>query len=364
MARVIFCSDYLGKYLSQEKGLAGGAEKQQKLIMDYLQKEGIEITLLTGQYNIKAEYPIFKFDTSKNILQRMWNKIRVILKSKGEIFYYRDFSMGHLFDFPLCKILGKKVIYAISSDILCDPKKYKKRFISRILYIITVKSADIIISQTQEQKDLLLKNLKKDSIVIRNVFEIKEKKPKKQGRHIIWISTLHEWKGPEFFLKLAEEFPEEHFQLIGGPAPEDKNRSYFDAIKNKTKKIQNLEFIGFVPPDKIKDYLNQAKILVNTTPIGPHGYAIEGFPNTFLEAWYYSVPVISLVVDPDGVIEKNKLGFCSGSFKQMKEDLRELLDNKELYSKMSQNSLDYIKDNHDIKKIIKKYLQVIKCMQK
>ena len=45
---------------------------------------------------------------------------------------------------------------------------------------------------------------------------------------------------------------------------------------------------------------DRAKVLVNTSDV-------EGFPNSYLQAWIRGVPVVTLI-DPDGVIEREGLG--------------------------------------------------------
>jgi glycosyltransferase involved in cell wall biosynthesis len=57
--------------------------------------------------------------------------------------------------------------------------------------------------------------------------------------------------------------------------------------------------------------ISNSKALISTSPM-------EGFPNIFIEAWACGVPVMSLFVDPGGVIEKEGLGeIVYGDFKSL-----------------------------------------------
>ena len=115
--------------------------------------------------------------------------------------------------------------------------------------------------------------------------------------------------------------------------------------------LPNLRFHGFVPYHKVNEYFEKASIFVNTS-------SIEGFPNTFIQAWMHYTPVVSLNVDPDGIIRNEKLGFCSSTFKQLVSDVTTLLEDERLRKTMGENARKYVEREHDIRKIAKKYIKI------
>ncbi len=63
---------------------------------------------------------------------------------------------------------------------------------------------------------------------------------------------------------------------------------------------------------------DRAKIFLNTS-------SIEGFPNTFLQAWIRGVPVVSFF-DPDSLVQRLQLGRIANSLDDMREAIRGLLE--------------------------------------
>ena len=96
--------------------------------------------------------------------------------------------------------------------------------------------------------------------------------------------------------------------------------AYYTNIKKAAFKIKNLKFLGFVPHEKINRYYQESSFLVNTSPS-------EGFPNTFLEAWGNSIPIITLGFDPDEIICKYKLGLHVKDFNELITNVEMLQNN-------------------------------------
>ena len=58
------------------------------------------------------------------------------------------------------------------------------------------------------------------------------------------------------------------------------------------------------------------------------------------------VAVVTLNVDPDDIIEKNKIGFHSVNFNQLLKDIEKLINDSEFRSEMSQRAYKYAIQNH------------------
>ncbi len=359
-------------YLSEgNHNFAGGAERQQVLLAKELARRGHRISFIVNDYRQPDIEKIGDIIVYKNSLPKFKNIIILfkiinifhfwkILENTGADIYYQRTAGSITGNIALfCLFRRKKFVYSIAHkfdvDGTCIHESYLTQKISIIkwcyksLFILGLRLADCVIAQNNNQLALLQNNFSKKGTIIRSIYNVQENTRYEKGSsEILWIASIQSWKGPEIFLELAKKIPEARFRMIGG-ASVDKN--YFESIKNKAHGISNLEFTGFVQPDKIQQFYKNAIIFINTSDS-------EGFPNTFLEAWSHSVPVVSLNVDPDEIISKNELGFHSENVSQLIEDVRKLLQNDELRNRLGQNGRKYVEKEHSVSMICKRYEQV------
>ena len=99
-----------------------------------------------------------------------------------------------------------------------------------------------------------------------------------------------------------------------------------------------------IPFLDVEDYLSRAALLVNTSKQ-------EGLPVAFLEAWLKEVPVLSLSVNPEECITRYNMGRVSGSFDKLVTDCEELLSNPLELKEMGKQGFDYVRENHDVRKV-------------
>jgi glycosyltransferase involved in cell wall biosynthesis len=81
-------------------------------------------------------------------------------------------------------------------------------------------------------------------------------------------------------------------------------------------------------------WIERAKIFLNTS-------IVEGFPNTFLQAWSRGVPVVSFF-DPDGLIRRLQLGAVPASTDDMRESIRGLLEADVYRENIGRRARDFV----------------------
>jgi len=112
-----------------------------------------------------------------------------------------------------------------------------------------------------------------------------------------------------------------------------------------------LDFLGPLPLVGVNRLLSTSKLLVCTSEF-------EGFPNTFLQAWAYNVPVVS-TVNPSGFITEFGLGRVIEDEPQLLLAVREILDSNELYEQCQQNIKNYFTEHHDADRAYQKVMKLI-----
>lgn len=80
----------------------------------------------------------------------------------------------------------------------------------------------------------------------------------KNSTTIAYVGSLYKNRKIENIIILAEKFPKHNFLVIGGP---NERANYFSRIVNDNQ-VQNIQFLGPVPHDKVSQYLFQSDILL------------------------------------------------------------------------------------------------------
>ena len=360
--KVCFIS-YKSYFLFNEKytGTFGGAEIQLYFLSTELAKDpSFSVSMVVGDYGQPSfqtieNVKLIKYIENKTFLERI-KFIRFFAKSLRFYFFLRRIN-AHIyiqrckndltaFTAFFCNFAKKKFIFMAASD----PDVLRKSpevatFYANYLHNYGIKNSDLIIVQNRKQKELLKINFRKDSLIQKNAFPIIIPEGNKRNG-ILWVGRCVKLKQPEKVFEIAKRNPDKEFTMICKSV--SYKLDYYNDIKCQSGEISNVTFIEYVPFKEIGTYFKKAKIFINTS-------IYEGFPNTFLQAWRCGTPVISLHVNPDNIIDLFGLGFHSKTLLQMQTDLNVLYSDTKRYKKMSDAACKYVKQNHDIEKIIREF---------
>lgn len=358
--KVCFFSPTAYSYFNRESdSWAGGAETQQFLLARRMIDRGVDVSFIVGDHG-QADVEVFDgIEVIRSFAPFTGNrKLRFIpdmLKIKrameiadADVYNQRStsFYTGQLAWFA--SRMGKRFTFSIGIDYNCYPDcQGHLSFPMTGMYRYGIRKADAVIAQTEEQRLLLKKNMKRDSVLIRNGIPILENGSGSAAassypdvrKELLWVGSFRRRKRPELFLEMARRMPEADFVIVGGGGDE---RDFYTGIEREASTIPNLTAPGFVPPDEIEEYYRRAWAYVNTS-------VLEGFPNTYLHSWRHGVPTFTLEIDPDGIIEYNGLGRRAGDLENLVASLREICSNQGIREEMSARALKYVRDNHDIR---------------
>lgn len=340
-------------------GHAGGAEIEQVHLGRELAKRGYDVSFVTyyhgiGQVESAQNIEIIKtYDRHGATELDVFRKLRLVWTSlryaKADVYFHESGAPGMLAFF--CYLNRKKFIYRISTDaIFSEAISGNYDFKKKIADTVEIKAANVVVAQNSFQKEVLRERFKVESVVIKNGLEIPPPGLQKQDPPIVlWVGRISSVKHPQVFVELARAIPHVHFEMIGGR--NDGECDLYDEIEREALKLPNLEFRGFVPYHHINGYFRKASLFVNTS-------SIEGLPNTFVQAWAHYTPIVSLNVDPDSIIQNEKLGFCSGTFRQLVSEVNTLLQDEKLRKTMGENARKYVEREHDVRKVVKVYIEI------
>ena len=349
--------------VSHYSGVFGGAQYQAKILLDELvRRNEFEITYLTRNFlpDYRPEgYRIVRIPS--NVISRrlgFFADYRAIMRALDEIapdvIYQRGLTSYTGYSAAYARKNSANMVLHIASDLDVTPymelrkmENYSVPLIEKKIGEYGLRWADNIITQTYRQRDLLKSNYGRDvSATIRNFHPLPTEAIEKcEPIKVLWIANFKKVKRPEYFVRLAEELRDlknTTFIMVGRAG----NMGQYSQLHEKIANIDNLEYLGEKEHSEVNRLISESHILVNTS-------LIEGFSNTFIQAWMRRVPVVTSGVDVDGILGKGDIGFRGNNFQEMKEFVLRLIQDSALRERMGKQAQDYAFREHSTSNIDK-----------
>lgn len=326
----------------------GGAERQQDILRTALRARGHRVSILTdaaleGALDSEEELLFPRIPNRSGVKRAVIDPlpvVRAIAEIDPDVVLVRGHQFYTVVTMLASAFVGTPYLYWVSNDKHLVPRGRSPWLIHR-LFIRAVDRARGTIAQTTRQRQQLRKRYGIDATVIPNCYEVPptDRSPPHEAReYLLWVGRLNPAKKPRTFLDLAKRLPEIACVMIG---PQSGSDTYHRDIVESIREVPNVRYEGYVPPSEIDSYYRSAIALVNTS-------TWEGFPNTFLEAWRFHTPVLSLTHDIEGHLSEGVGGRLSGSVTQLQADAIELASSQPAWESTAAGARQLVETEYSV----------------
>jgi glycosyltransferase involved in cell wall biosynthesis len=371
MATFVFIDDMLINVLLKKEKPSGGAAVQTYAWLLGLKFYGNEVCAITNSRSITIENEIKKncqsitllplYNPQKGLRWFRWIYYRIPYLYKTLKVIKPDYLVLSIPDWTsflfgvICFFLKIKLIIRVSCDHLIDSRIYK--FHSKVYVIIMNLGFSLsyaIICQNIFQYQILKKKYPLKKIAkfgnpfynkkVNNLLSLKYR------NYIAWVGLFQYQKNMKLLYKIASKLKYEKFKIAGMEnfiEIDKQTKHYIRALK----KLENVEFVGFLNRSRLIKFLKEAKFLLNTSHY-------EGFSNTFLEALICGTPILTTRnANPDSIISEFSIGYVYKKPEDIEQFMKATSESSFKY--MSENAIEYVQENHNYLNVAKKFLNFL-----
>lgn len=329
------------------RGLSHRGYQTSMVCMDYGQADGAEEdgVRIYKAYAPNAGLPVFRFIYPRWI--KLWSALR---RADADIYYTSCAGMQVGLLALFCQRHKRKFIYRVAHDNDCNPSSLLIPLArDKHLYEYGLRHARGILAQSQQQVVTLELNYQLNSQVAGMLVE----KPSRcipyeeQDIDVLWVNNIRQFKRPDLVLDLAESMPNASFHVVGGP----NEPELYVQIKRRAESMRNVTFHGPVPYRQVGEFYDRCRVFLNTSDV-------EGFPNSYLQAWVRSRPVVAFF-DPDGLINREGMGQAVTSLDEMRVAVLSYLNNRSALESVGERCRKYMSMMYGDDAVLQPYIQMI-----
>lgn len=298
-------------------------------------------------YEPRAGLPVVRF-----VHPRFTGLWRAMKRADADVYYVSCAGaiLGQVALF--CQRHGKRFVFRVASDADCSPDTLLIEYWrDKRLYEFGLRRASAILVQSAQQQQMLRENYGLDSIIAGMLVEHSDLDLPFEARDMdaLWVSNIRPLKRPDLLCDLAAALPHLSIHMAGGRVSSEP--ACYEEVHARALALSNLTFHGAVPFRDISGLYARARVFVNTSDI-------EGFPNTYLQAWASGTPVVAYF-DPDDVIEREGLGVAVATPQEMHDAVASLARDPQAWAAASARCRAYVERHFAERRVLEPYEQVL-----
>lgn len=334
------------------RGLASMGFEVLAVTCDFGQPDGLEVDgmRLLKCYPAQGGIPVLRF-----FHPRLTRGIAALRRADADVYITQGASLWSGIVRDTARAMGRRFLWLVGHDQdLIASLPELRRWRDRTWVRRAIRGADAIVSQTERQRVALRQVYGRESEVIPNPVEL----PPAPGVHrdggpptVAWLATYKPSKHPEWFTRFAERHPGIRCRMAGVVPVPPLTLECWDAARAAAARLGNLEVLPTIPHDQVGGFLDVASLFAHSSPA-------EGFPNTFLEAWARGIPTVT-AFDPDGVIERERLGACRLDYDAWEAELERRLADPALRAAEGARARAHAEAHHSPDVILTRHTRVL-----
>jgi len=342
--KLAFVDHFVYAYLAGRPGVLSGAERQLWLLGRALASQGWSVVFGVDHGLRPGERHSFQGVEFVGIggAATLVNWHRFLASERPDWSYWR--GAYHLLgpSIELAKRAGARTIYAAAFDRDVHPRQaLSLRPRLWPLYAWALARTDRIFVQHGGQLANLRQPWRAKASIVYSIAgtATARRSHRERSPYVAWVGMLRQHKRPDLLIEVARKAPDVPFVVCGGPSPHRSAPGYGERIIEAFRRLPNVQYLGHTSPERAQQVMSDAALLLSTSDE-------EGFPNTFLQAWSSGTPVVSLTVDPDGVIARLELGAVAGTVENAASTIHALLASPDGREAIAARAVRHVGDVH------------------
>jgi len=359
--KFLFLSSHAHYALDSESSrVSGGAELQVALLAKELASLGHEVVIAggdTGQPDKRILEGVMtrsagKFHTglAADSLLALPKVIKLLADYRPDYVAVLGWTAWLYLLALLRRLFGYKLVFICGLDTEIDGSFALTHGWRGILFERGVFKSDFRFAMSEYQRELFGR-LNLSCYLYRNLV-LPRAKQRSENKEIdlLWVGRCQRIKRPHLFLDLVKRLPLARCVMI---CPRE-DRVLWDEVAATAASLANLTFHERVPYHEIQDHYDRATFLVSTSEA-------EGFPNVMIQAAQGGAGILSLDLDPDGLISTFNAGFCAkGDFELLVEKVGSFMANPQEAMLMAQGAGEMLRKWLDNRKNTQAFLEGLK----